>query len=283
MTWQLSQLTYELLSPLHIGYHKIGNLQRTRYYIPARNIWGGVAERLTRSGFQATDAPKGDYEKIGDWVKTHFAFGYWFIRQGNEDFAPHYSDNELKYGRLTEAEFERRYLDSHVTTALDAATTSAEEGSLHEVEFIAAYNQSSLRTCIGGWVLMDEIARNVLGEETKWHTWLDNLQIGGERRYGFGRLRMVSIKLADESGWALNETRPHLQIKKGNPLLAHTRTEGVVARGQIEPFMGRETHRDSRLFGQVLTRAQICWIPGSVAETGMEFKITEMGVWDKTE
>jgi len=42
MTWQLFQVTYELHSPLHIGYHKIGNLQRTRYYIPARNLWAAV-------------------------------------------------------------------------------------------------------------------------------------------------------------------------------------------------------------------------------------------------
>ena len=38
MTWHCFRLTYELRSPLHIGYHKVGNVQRTRYYIPARNL-----------------------------------------------------------------------------------------------------------------------------------------------------------------------------------------------------------------------------------------------------
>ncbi len=288
MAWTLYTAIYELRSPLHIGYHKVGNLQRTRYYIPARNLWGAVTEALTRRGFSTTDAPQGDYQKIGKWVKEHCAFGYWFVQENGTPLFPHYEGNDLKYGSLTAAEFERRYLDAHVTTALDAATTSAQAGSLHEVEFIAPYHpvkpgkqEAALPTTIGGWVFLDEVTQPLLGEESQWRAWLETLQVGGERRYGFGQLRLVknSWQANGNPFLILDQARPIVRLEAGQALPAHTLVDGVNAQGQIEPLVGRETQMDSRHFGIHLTTAQLCWTPGSLLTSTAKLIITQEGTW----
>lgn len=284
MAWTLYAAIYELHSPLHIGYHKVGNVQRTRYYIPARNLWGAVTEALTRRGFSTVDANQGDYQKIGEWVKAHCAFGYWFIRENGTALSPHYEESCLKYGPLTAAEFERRYLDAHVTTALDAATTSAKEGSLHEVEFIAPHSREGKRTWVGGWVFLDETARLLLGEASQWRAWLEALQVGGERRYGFGQLRLFEWKAdANLEGleFNLDAGRPRIKVSAGLPLLAHTLTAGLGARGDIEPLVGRET-RNSHTFGRVLTCSRVCWTPGSVLMSTTCLEIGQDGYWRHT-
>lgn len=288
MSWRCFQLTYELLSPLHIGYHKVGNVQRTRYYIPARNLWGAVTERLTRCGFSAEEAPEGDYQQIGNWIQKHCAFSYFFVCDGQDNLLfPHFIEAGVYYGKLAQVKFERRYLGSHVTTALDAATTSAESGSLHEVEFIAPYTSEGQRTRWRGWVFLDEEAASVLGDEAKWRDWLNDLQVGGERRYGFGRLHISA-----EHGWGevgemegyplrLDGTCPQIQVAGEQPLLAHTLAGDVRARGMIEPLVGRETCGDSGRFGQKLMEARVCWAPGSVVEQVEWLTFGEWGVWRK--
>lgn len=277
MAWQMFKATYELHSPLHIGYHKVGNVQRTRYYVPARNVWGAVTEALTRRGFHADDAPEGDYEKIGEWVKRHCAFGYWFVREEHKPLMPRYENDELKYGDLSAREFERRYLGAYVTTALDATTTSAEEGSLHEVEFIAPRTREGAQTQIGGWVFLDDTAQKALD----WEDWLRDLCIGGERRYGFGRLSDGKLTATSDNAWQLEDTRPRVQVKANGSLRAHTLVAQVDARGQVEPLVGRETRGDSRQFGMELTPAQICWAPGALLQKETCFEITPLGIWQK--
>ncbi len=284
MTWQMFKVTYRVCSPLHIGYHKVGNVQRTRYYVPARNLWGAVTEALTRRGFAKEvlkTAHPDDYTAVGNWVQSHCAFGYWFIQENGNPLAPQYN-GELKYASYSVAEFERRYLSAHVTTALAPATTSAEEGSLHEVEFIAPFASDGTPTCIGGYVFLDvgALPPHPLGTEEAWHAWLETLQVGGERRYGFGQWRLLQFQGETGKGWQLDGDRPQTQIKAGEPLPAHALADGVNARGTMEPLVWRETGGDSGRFGSILTTArQICWAPGSLLGHDASFEITPSGLW----
>lgn len=294
MTWHCFQLTYELHSPLHVGYHRIANLQRTRYYLPARNLWGAVTERLTRSGFGAAilQSSAEDYSAVGDWVKAHCAFGYFFIWNGSCLLSPDYDaqTGDLRYGNLSVGEFEQVYLASHVTTALEAATTSAEIGSLHEIETITSITAQYGRTFLRGDVFLDEEAVKYLGDLSKWQKWLGELMVGGERRYGFGRLR-----LSDQKGWVeighrddfppegQKYPRPQIRLSKDDPLQAHACIEGLQARGGLEPLVGRETRDDSQGFGRALTNAQICWTPGSRVSHAVTLEITRSGWWQKVE
>lgn len=288
MAWQLYQVVYELHSPLHIGYHKIGSVQRTRYYVPVRNIWGAVTEKLTRCGFTAPGVPEGSYAEIGKWVRTHCAFSYWFLQDGEELLCPQYSlTDDILYGSLRQFEFERRHLSALVTTALDAATTSAEAGSLHEIEILTPCGgDDHQRTTLAGWILLDDVAAGVLGDESKWSQWLGDLQVGGERRYGFGRVRLhkdgwrsqVDGRIFGSYRVRCAGDRPQVEVTEEKPFLAHTFTQGVSASGAIEPLVGRETVGSDR-FGGKLTSAELCWVPGSICETTLWFELAPEGIW----
>ena len=272
MSWQKFHVVYELHSPLHIGYHKVGNVQRTRYYIPARNLWGAVTEALTRRGFSTHGVSSGNYQQVGEWVKKHCAFGYWFVYENSKLLTPCYCKDGLKYDNLSVSEFERRYLDSHVTTALDSRTNSAQHGSLHEVEFIAPYSrQNGARTRVSGLVFLDDEAK----KELNWG-WLSNLQVGGERRYGFGTLRLVEMK---SEGDPITCTRPCQSVSEDKPFLAHVSvTTNVQIRGQIEPLVGRVTSQ-SHAFGSRLTSAIVCWTPGSIPMDDVQVQFEQEGYW----
>jgi len=275
MSWQKFRVIYELHSPLHIGYHKVGNVQRTRYYIPARNLWGAVTEALTRRGFSTHGVSSGNYQQVGEWVKKHCAFGYWFVYENSKLLTPCYCKDGLKYGNLSVSEFERRYLDSHVTTALDPKTNSAQYGSLHEVEFIAPYSRNGARTQVSGSVFLDDEAKTILSENG-WRNWLSNLQVGGERRYGFGTLRLVDMKL---EGDPITCTRPCQSVSKNTSFLAHVSvTTNVQIRGQIEPLVGRVTSQ-SHAFGSRLTSAIVCWTPGSIPMDDVQVQFEQEGYW----
>jgi hypothetical protein len=283
MAWQCFEVTYELRSPLHIGYHKVGNVQRTRYYIPARNLWGAVTERLTRGGFSASDAPEGNYGSIGEWVKQHCAFGYFFLWDGSALYRPHYTEAGLRYDDLDAYAFARRYLNAHVTTALDAATASAETGSLHEVEYIAPRDHLNGRPVkLRGWLFLDETAKKQWEEL---QGFLQTLRVGGERRYGWGQLRMTGetqplTHPSDGYEFNLAGERPLVTLQTGQPLLAHTLSTAVEARGEIEPLVGRETRKSHR-FGAHLTAGRICWTPGSKITAPATFTIDPAGYWIK--
>ena len=280
MAWRCYQLTYELHSPLHIGYHKVGNLQRTRYYLPARNLWGALTERLTRRGFAPGGIPAGDYQKIGRWVQEHCAFTYFYILEGDRLLAPRYVNGKLCYGDLPVPDFERRYLDSMAGTALEPQQTAAKTGSLHEVEFISLYpldgGATWNRTRLRGWIFVDD------GAYALWpqiRQALEDLSVGGERRYGFGRLRLVGDPTEGQScGYEVDRDRPRLRLNSGDPLPAHTPVDNVPARGLVEPLVGRET-RSSARFGGQLINAQICWVPGSVLGADACLDIQPSGVW----
>jgi hypothetical protein len=272
MSWQKFHVVYELHSPLHIGYHKVGNVQRTRYYIPARNLWGAVTEALTRRGFSTHGVSSGNYQQVGEWVKKHCAFGYWFVYENSKLLTPCYCKDGLKYGNLSVSEFERRYLDSHVTTALDSKTNSAQYGSLHEVEFIAPYSRNGARTQVSGSVFLDDEAKKILN----WEYWLSNLQVGGERHYGFGTIRLIEMK---SEGDPITCTRPCQSVSEDKPFLAHVSVAtNIQIRGQIEPLVGRATLQ-SHAFGSRLTSAIFCWTPGSIPMDDVQVQFEQEGYW----
>ena len=133
MTWYLYLITFKLLTPLHIGFHKVMHLFRTRLYVPAKPFWGALTAKMTRY-FKSNN-----YCDIGNALKEVMRFGYFYLSDGKEIFIPKYEEKGIKYGKLSRIEFEKKFLYSLTSTAIDPYSSTAEEQMLHEVEYINPY------------------------------------------------------------------------------------------------------------------------------------------------
>ncbi len=274
MKWTAQQIRFRLLSPLHIGWRKSGNLQQTRPYVTGRALWGALTARLTR------EAGKANYPEVGQWVDERLAFTY---------FYPSDCLNCVRLWPWGESwdEFAWTYLGSYVSTSL-ADGHAAEEGSLHETELIAPRTRYGKPVYLLGYIFQredwDELKLDL-------ETTLNKLQIGGERGYGWGRLVLCKEETAPpevEQCFQVfkfdkdaNAGKPVLEALSNDArLLAHALADGEDTAAEIEPLLGRLTDKYGR-FGQLPSTAEICWKPGRNVLSGSKFSIAEKGIWRK--
>jgi hypothetical protein len=267
MRWTAYRVVFRLLTPMHMGAAKLGNLQITRPYIHGKALWGGLTARLTRDD----PGPDGDYERVGRRANEELAFGYFYPTTGNQVTLWPWDNPD---------EFGWRYLGSYASTALNYSQFSAEEGSLHETEYVAPFTRDGEPVNLIGYIFAQE------GCSLPWRPTLERLQLGGERTYGWGRLALSHISTAtgglfDRYAMELHSSRPSVTLGGQDHLLAHTLAVGagaVKARGRLAPVVGRET-RVADAHGRNLSRALICWEPGSSVEAAVTFAIGPYGVW----
>ncbi len=268
MTWTAYKIAFRLLSPMHIGWRKLGNLQQTRSYVTGRNLWGAITARLTR------EQGSNGYKAMSDLVDRELTFTYFYPSVSPDP-------EKVPLWPWDTDEFSWTFLGSYASTALENSR-NAEEGSLHETEFIAPYarntmqNSEPLPVYLVGYIF----ARD--DNKLAWREALSKLQIGGERSYGWGRVSLVSIatKITKCFDYDFDGARDHplIVVPKDKELLAHTDVESVTSNGSIEPFIGRET-RDSGRFGKHLAEPNICWTPGSTIFEEKTFQIMPRGIW----
>lgn len=267
MTWTAYQVTFRLLSPLHVGWRKLGNLQQTRPYVTGRSLWGAFTARLTR------EAGGNNYVDIGKEVDKQLTFTY---------FYPSTQSNGVSLWPWSNwDEFAWTFLGSYASTALENAR-NAKAGSLHETEFIAPCTREGQQVYLVGYIFEQDNCK------LNWQGILDKLQLGGERGYGWGRVRSEGkpkqVPNNECFGYKLipNSAHPLLSAQKATKLLAHTiAKDDKEARGvAIEPLVGRET-KEASGFGKDHSKAEICWIPGGSVSEGETFQIEARGIWEK--
>lgn len=278
MPWELYRLVYELKTPVCIGFHKLGFIQRTRPYIPGRNIWGALTANLTR--MMNTD----QYEDVGKKLQKNLRFTPFFPALHHDSpLLPAYTSNSgLLYrdgtgNDLKEARFERLFINAYGRTAVSPDYLGAEEGSLFETEFInpRISRQDGPRQVyfIGYLFRRKEIEQDGLDELLVEHA-LERIAVGGERKYGFGRIKPVSFdkEHADVFGNQpdlSNVNGPEFNMGQGTHLFMHlyydqgkNRNQSVNLYGDIEPVMGLE-YSSGKGFGQQTSKADLYWMPGS--------------------
>lgn len=310
MSWHLYSLTFRLKSPLHIGFHKVMHLFRTRAYVPARPFWGALTAKLTRS------LKSSDYREVGEFLKKAMRFGYLYLSDGNDLFIPKYTDEGLKFGNLEERElsqieFEKRFISSLASTSIKLYSFTAEEGTLHEVEFISPYeihkeNEKPKPVFLKGLLWVSERSEEKLAvqineddfsitygkNDVKFSDLADTLQIGGERKYGFGQLKLVEFKevndqdldrLGFKGRWKETEDEIMLELKESEFIWSHAKYDSdLKIKGSIEPIVGRDW--SDKGAGRELRSYGLCWVPGSILMENEIFKITEdFGLWEKVE
>ncbi|MBN1485635.1 MAG: hypothetical protein JXA37_13050 [Chloroflexia bacterium] len=294
MSWHGYRLEYRLLSPLHIGYRRLGNIQRTRYYLPGRNLWGAITARLTRALYPGP--LPADYIAVGDYVREHLIAGYFFLRpDGGEPLYPRLEGRDCAYGALSEAEFEARHVHSISSTALSAPTITAEEASLHEIEYLAPRVQAGPAAgrpvYLTGALYLDQDRSTAplplqATADAALLTLLDELFVGGEQGYGFGRLVQEGKPIGPT---VTGDSRPRPGELGGLLLRAHLALsphEPSLALGPLEPLVGREWSNGQpgggrAGAGQDLTRALLAWAPGGLYQSDPgRLRIGRYGIWE---
>lgn len=265
MVWDCYHLSFRLTSPLHVGSRKNSNLMETRPYLPGKVLWAALTARVTRNMHPGSRGE--DYKAVGDKIEDNMRFGYlWPAIDKESPLFPWDSSGDFEY----------RFIGSRVSTAMNYEHFSALEGSLHEVEFISPMTRYGEPVWLVGelWV-----RRGLQGLE--WQAALANVQIGGERSYGWGRVELASeliplakTVIADPEDFTWMGYFPaHVR--------ANSQSKGKVE-GWIEPLAGWETSISG---SQGLGTVAVAYAPGCrLAETEankrIHFRIGRYGVWE---
>jgi hypothetical protein len=282
--WIRVPVCFELLSPMHIGFlpNAAGTVvAATRPYVPGKNLWGAVTSSLTERMYKF---PRSDnFVSVGTELRKSVVFSYFYLSDGERIFVPSYECGELKWGDRDDSDFRNTFLDSRMSTQI-AEKGGAQDGSLHEIEFIRPRLGSPTtgikRTLLCGvvWVAQsDTVANARLEVEDAAPILLDasklpllvGLTIGGERNYGFGRVRRIPIskelERQLEAIWPSEFSRFSLK----GPLLGHSAfSQNIPFKGAVEIVASREYPQDGKnsyeLPGKIVSSAGYFFTPGTV-------------------
>lgn len=295
MDWNLYECIFRLKSSLHIGFHKILIFSKTRYYVPGKLIWAALTAKVTPLlGIN-------NYEAVGEFFKEVMRYGYFYLCVDGNLYIPKYTEEGLKFGSISQNEFEKKFITSIASTAIQPESLTAEEGMLHEIEIINPYTiDNGKPVYIKGLLWVKNKSNNgfkiTTNEETINILYNDNqvnfnkdfqIQIGGERRYGFGLIELVELKkitdlnLADFPGtWREDKGEVVISIPNGGFIWAHTKvTLTLKIKGDIELIVGKDWDPEKGA-GRRLKSEGLFWFPGSILIEDKEFKIVDFGWWE---
>ncbi|MFQ6089408.1 MAG: RAMP superfamily CRISPR-associated protein [Candidatus Methanofastidiosia archaeon] len=302
MSWKCYKLVYEAKAPIHIGYRKLGIVSRTRYYILGRNFWGAATAILTRKIMKDYDSKI--YKNVGEFVKKNIIFSHFYVCENDKILYPIFSEDGLKYENHSEHKFEKKYISSYVSTALEITSKTAEEESLHEIEFIKPKykeNDGVRDTEFFGHVFVNENPKfdndindkfkNKLKEylnQEKLKEIISELWVGGERNYGFGRVELENenfketdkIFKKEDFQLTLDNEKPLLASKNSCILaLSHVLfNENIkLIKGDIEPLVGRIWSEKGA--GHTPEFSNVALVPGTKFEFEGEIEIGNYGLW----
>ncbi|AEE91024.1 MAG: hypothetical protein GXW90_10680 [Tepidanaerobacter acetatoxydans] len=282
MSWQIYKIIFQVCSPVHVGWGKIGNLQLARPYLIGRVLWGALTMRLTRymvkNGVAAQDSYQ--YQEVGKEVHRNLAFTYFYpaLRKDNS--------YQIFWSWENEAAFRYRFLSSYAGTALSYPQQSASRGMLWETEFLSPNTiDTGEPVFLLGYIFAKE------GCDLAWQKAMEHLQLGGERGYGWGDVKLISISENDgntlfgqDIRFKEKEERPVVSLPDHARLLAHTIADGLDANGKIEPLVGRKwcsNQQNNSYAGQYIDFNNFCFVPGSIINKPTDFYIGNFGIWEK--
>jgi hypothetical protein len=299
---------------LHIGYYKSSHLKKTRYYAGGRLIWAALTSKLTK--LLSID----NYEMIGDYLKNVLRIGYLFPYAKGSLYLPKYTSEGLFFNcspdPISKDDFERRFVSSIKSTAINPLSQTSEEEMLFEIEFIMPYtrereNEIGRKTFLKGlvWINLDskldqikieiknnDVIINYNNLNINFQKELANrFQIGGERTYGLGLIELLDFSEIKKkqikdfpSIWFSKNNEIYLKIKRNEaiwcPLLyrediSFKKKGDLEIKGDLEPLVGRKWSKESGA-GKDLTFKGFIWKPGTIANQNITCKINEDGLFE---
>jgi len=283
--WVCYRTVFSAEAPIHIGWHRLGLIERTRYYIPARAIWGALIASLAPIRFPDAGVP-GMYQETTAEFAASVRFTCFFPSAGpnSEVWRPRYDPSAgLMYGNMPAADFESRFVFSQTSATLNPATFSALDGALHESEYLcftSPNNAPGALHFIGYLIFKDSLAADL-------EKGISTVSIGAERNYGWGRLRLRSFQrttapLFGEFPLTAGAVQnPSVRNNAEASLPAHLLHQAGKTNlaGDLELVGGRDWSPRSGS-GRDLGELKLCWAPGSqVHANGTAFEIDHLGIW----
>jgi len=288
MSWSLYRWTWQLESPLYVGMPPAGSLNRCRLYVPARALWGAVTAEMARAtaggGFP-------EYEKVGEELRQELRFTYLFPaeRVGNEwrAWLPRYEEKrglvwqreDAACNELPDRQFRMRLLSAQPSTAIEPSSDTAAEGSLRETECMNTRWRQHRDLPSGpvglvGYVLMNSNLRKELREGLEQ---LNFTTVGGDARYGLGRLRRIGgmSQAADVFGCRVDLARDN-PVVDAERVLGHANVcaNNLGLMGELELLRGWDYgKRDHWRTEKPL------WMPGSATNEPRKWRIAASGHW----
>ena len=270
MSWMRYAVELRLLSPVHIGWRKLGNLQQTRTYVTGKVIWAALTARLTRDLGKGTQGEA--YKDIGAKLHENFRFSYFYpaIKKGENEEKRFYT----QYFWETE-NFDYLFLNSFGSAAIEWNNRVSEKGTLHEVEYISPRSRTGEQVYLRGDIWVKEC---ILKDLETWCVSLGRVCLGGERTYGWGRVALDCEPVVLEKTDAVL-----VDVEKGEHVAAHVDAEsvgeGVI--GCIEPLVGWEYTAEN--CWSLTKDVKMAYIPGSVVLDRMRFEVGRFGVLRRVE
>jgi hypothetical protein len=285
VSWTLYRWTWRLEAPLFVGAPPAGSLNRCRLYVPSRALWGGLTAELARR--RENTFP--NYEAEGTTLHENTRFTYLFPAECDgkhwRAWLPRYEERDgLVWRRedrqdteerpLTDRQMRRRLLDTRPSTAINPDSDSAEEGSLRETECVLPqWRDIESPVAFVGYVFLKQDWPEL------WDVTV--LFLGGDTRYGLGRLQRVKCTPASKvfgEQVDLNQEPPTVRTDR---LLAHTcacaSTPEIM--GTRELLAGWDRTKDNPF--SALSNTAL-WTPGSRTRCSartQEWSIGDNGVW----
>ena len=279
MGWKAYRLVYQAKSPIHIGWHTLGYIKLTRYYVTGKAMWGAVTANLTR--VYGKENESGEYKVFGELLRTNVLLSYFYPALDPDiPLLPKFTADGLKYGGCTEAEFESLFIKSYGQTAVLPDSNTAEDESLHESEFIApCVGEEQSPVYFVGYIFIKDGARTEANQLVGWDSGniqlkgaLSEIFIGGDRKYGWGRLLLDDrkVKVVRDKFFdyllELDTDRPEITVPSKKPIPAHVAIiNNLKFKGDIEPVVSREFAAENKMgFGRKLVHSGVFWVPGTI-------------------
>ncbi len=198
------KLIFRQLQPIHIGQGRFGVLGQTRIFIPGWTMWGALTKAFNIKEGVSLDENQDLFDTITNFFPT-------FDSEGNHDniLFPHYQDGYFCLGEYREDHFRAEFCEVFMSTAVQPISRQAKDASLHELEFILPKSKTEkLQLYWVGWIQIEN------KEDLP-----DEIFIGGDRRYGFGLLKLEKVDAAkppeDKSIWFIEYSLAKDNVKLG--------------------------------------------------------------------
>ncbi|MBE3549854.1 MAG: hypothetical protein IMX03_01210 [Brockia lithotrophica] len=298
MSWAMYRWVWQLEAPLHVGMPPAGQLNRTRLYVPARTLWGALtAELARRQASSAHGVPV--YKEVGDKLRKKARLSYLFpaqrVDQSWRAWLPIYEfgkgllwrredrgreDREGKDNQIKEREFRRWLLTTRAGTGIDPNSDTVSEGALRENEVVNQWSfwdekqGDFLPVYFVGYIFLsddvDDTVKSVLD--------IEDLFIGGDTRYGLGRVRRVPQEEVRE-GLFYDRS---VDLQNNNPVVQSdcVWAHASIGDSRMNPLYGAWEMLVGWDNGQLRTN-ELAWVPGSRVDREVKWSIREDGLWEK--